>query len=636
MKKASKILTLILIVVFVLSVFAGCDLVGKDVAKYRGTVAMKIGEQDVTIGKLLDTFNSYYNNYYYYISAGYLTSDSLLEMVINSVMQQYMQVDDYINHHNAVSAANGIKNAEYLTAEQFEYCIKYVKHTSYTTFDGTVITTLSVKHDIADAKDEDTSRNFTEYDELLSETSYAEHVLLQNFVSKDANEYFDKYYSKSNVDFKSFSDLLGDYVYQSQEEAQAILDELNDRLEDDSDEITFAEYQEAQQKAVDQYADTIKNNYGMSLQEFIEGQLADMVTSCILALWSYDSYKDIDVATAVKDADNILSSSQSARFAISKNFDSFITGLTDTSYIYSVPQDMQGKYVFVKNILIPFTDKQSAWLSAQADSYGGTSTDAYKNLRDEEAEKILAQYFDSDKYDNKAFDDLFANYLVEDKDEDAESKYEKIENIFKIVDNKLIVNPEGALGQFFGANGVVNSASGLSKSETIVELMKRFNTDAGQHSTRYDYVVYVGDDWKDYKHSWVEEFYTAVNELGHDESTGKFLADNIGKYAMCVSTYGVHIIYVEDFVESQVYNYSEIDWTNASSWNDTSTLAYSRYKAEFDNQVSIVTQKAFNELKANYIDKNLVVVNKQFKRFIKSNGFTFNFDEYIEGLKEEL
>ena len=631
MKKASKILTLILIVVFVLSVFAGCDLVGRDVAKYRGTVAMKIGDQDITIGKLLDTFNSYYNNYYYYISAGYLTSDSLLEMVMNSLMQQYMQVDDYVKNHSAVSTPNGIKNAEYLTAEQFEYCIQYVKHTSFTTFDTTVLTALSVKHDIGDAKEDDTSRDFTEYDELLSDKSYAEHLRLQNFVSKDADEYFDKYYGNTNIDFTKFDNLVGNYVYKTQEEAQAILDELNDRLEDESDEITFEEYAEAQQKAVEQYEDTITNNYGISLQVFMEGQLADMVSSCIIALWSYEKYQSIDVATTVKDADTILANSQAARFAINDNFDSFITGLNNDSYIYNVPSDKLGKYVFVKNILIPFTNEQSTWLSAQADSFGGTSTDAYKNLRDEEASRILAEYFDSDKYDNEAFSNLFT--LTENEDEDDDSKYEKIEGIFAVIEGKLAINPQGAFGQFFGANGEVKDvACTESDSETIVELMKRFNTDVGQHSTRYDYVVYVGDDWKDYKHSWVEEFYTAVNELRDADNN----FDGIGKYAMCVSTYGVHIIYVEDYVESQIYNYSDINWANANSWNDTSTLAYSRYKAEFDNQVSIITKQAFEDLQAYYVEHDLISVNNQFKRFLKNNSFTFDFDAFIEELKEEL
>ena len=196
----------------------------------------------------------------------------------------------------------------------------------------------------------------------------------------------------------------------------------------------------------------------------------------------------------------------------------------------------------------------------------------------------------------------------------------------------------GILGQFFGDNGVVNAMAGKTPSETIVELMKRFNTDAGQHSTRYDYVVYVGDDWKDYKHSWVEEFYTAVNELGHNED-GSFKTENIGKYAMCVSTYGVHIIYVDSFVDADknIYHYKEIDWDNAESWKDTSSLSYARYKAEFDKQVTELTQKAFNELEAKYLkNDSLITVTKSFKRFLKDNEFTFDLAEFKKEQLEEL
>ena len=635
MKRASKILTLILIVVFVLSVFAGCDLVGRDIAKYRSTVAMTVGNQEITVGKLLDTFNSYYNNYYYYISAGYIDAEGLLEMALNALMQQYIQIDDYVTKHASDPARKGIepevKNAEFLTKEQFEYCIKYVKHTSFTTFDGTVLTNLSAKHDIGDAKAEDTSRDFPEY-EQLKEAKYADYMLKQNFMSEDADEYFEKYYG-NGVDFTKLENLATDYVYKTEAAAKTILDELNERLEDESDEITFDEYVEAQQKAIEQYRDTIKNNYGVELEKFMEGQVADMVSSCILALWSYEQYQGIDVTTTINEANKTLAAAQEAEFAISGNFNSFITGLNDSSFIYGVPSDMMGKYVFVKNILIPFTDEQAARLSEQAKSYGGTDNEAYKKIRNETAERIAAEYFYSDKYE-QGIEDLFKNFLTENTDEDSDSKYEKIENIFKAENGKVAINTgaNGVLGQFFGANGEVKEMDGKTKSETIVELMKRFNTDVGQHSTRYDYVVYVGDDWEDYSHSWVKEFYTAVNELERN-SDGSFAASNKGKYAMCVSTYGVHIIFVEGFVEEEMYKFGDVDWTKA--WQDTSTLDYVRYKAEFENRVNLLTQEKFQALEATYLDGK-VTVNRQFKRFLKDNGFEFDFDEFVEEIKEEL
>ena len=638
MKRASKILTLILIAVFVLSVFAGCDLVGRNTSKYRSTTAMQVGEQQITIGKLLDTFNSYYNSYYYYVSAGYLTSDSLLEMVISSLQQQYIQIDDYVKTHKAVRANPEVHNAEYLTAEQFEYCIKYVKHASFTAFDDSVMTTLSVKHDIGDAKEDDTSRDFTEYDELLSDTSYAEHLLKQNFVSEDADEYFEKYYSGVELNFADINKLSEGYVYKTKEDAKAILDELNDRLEDDSDEITFEEYADAQEKAVKQYRDSVKNNYDITLEEFMKGQVADMVSSSILALWRYEQYKDIDVAETVDNVNKVKFEEQQAQFELNGDFDAFITKLSDSSFIYNVPEDMQGKYVFVKNILIPFADEQSSWLSAQSDSYGGTDTEAYKKLRDRTAAKIEAEYFYSDKYE-ASVEELFSNFLVENTDEEVDRKYDMIANIFTNDSGKLAINPNGVLGSFFAADGTVNPMTGKSEAETVVELMKRFNTDTAQHSSRYDYVVYVGDDWKDYSHSWVEEFYTAVNQLLRDgEDEGELNTAYVGKkYAMCVSTYGVHIIYVDSFVEQHVYNYEGIDWTAASSWNDTSSLNYVRYKAEFDNKINDATSKAYEALQKKYLeDSNLVSVNKQFARFLKDNDFTFDFDEFKEEILEEL
>ena len=405
-------------------------------------------------------------------------------------------------------------------------------------------------------------------------------------------------------------------------------------MEDDGDEgITFQEYADAQQKALDQYSDTVKNNYHITLQEFMENQVADMVSSCILALWSYEQYATLDISSTVKNADETLYNEQLTKFAINENFDSFITSLSDSSILYTMPQDMTNKYVFVKNILIPFTSGQSAMLSDYANRFGGTDNEQFEAVRNAIATEIVAEYFYSEDYDSE-IEEIFKNTgLLIDADEDSDSKYEKIEGIFTNQGGTLAINENGILGQFFGANGEVKAMTGKTKSETIVELMKRFNTDTAQHSTRYDYVVYVGEDWEDYSHSWVKEFYSAVNELGH--SGGKFSSDNIGKYAMCVSTYGVHIIYVEGFVEDYTYDYTEI-WKDANAWKDTSSLAYVRYKAEFDNQVSLITEKAFNALDAKYIKDGKLSVTKYFKRFLKDNEFDFDFDKFLQETLSEL
>ena len=175
MKKASKILTLILIVVFVLSVFAGCDLVGRNVAVYRNAQALTVGGEKITVGKLLDTFNTYYNNYYSYISSGYISADQLLRMAISSLIQQYMQIDSYVSDPTSVKYTDitdlqkEIHNAEYLNKDEFAYAVKYVTYLAYNAFDQLTDDNINAKYDLNEAETEDTSRDFTEYDDIVAE-----------------------------------------------------------------------------------------------------------------------------------------------------------------------------------------------------------------------------------------------------------------------------------------------------------------------------------------------------------------------------------------------------------------------------------------------------------------------------------
>ena len=95
-EKASKILTLILVVVLLCGMFTGCAMFGRDALKYRDMTAITVGNEVITVGKVLDTFNNYYNNYYSYISAGYVTLDQVVDMAVTSLYTQAMKVDSYV------------------------------------------------------------------------------------------------------------------------------------------------------------------------------------------------------------------------------------------------------------------------------------------------------------------------------------------------------------------------------------------------------------------------------------------------------------------------------------------------------------------------------------------------------------
>ncbi len=645
MRKATKILTLILIVVFVLSVFAGCDLVGRNVAKYRDAKAFTVGNETITVGKLLDTFNSYYNNYYYYISSGYIDASQLLEMAISSLVQQYMQIDDYVNNpasvKNNVSGLQAtVRNAEYLNADEFAYVVKYVNYLAYQAFDGYTEDNIASKYDLEDAPTEDTSRDFTVYDELTNmkgepASSFAEYTRDQNFVSKEANEYFE-----DNYPFLNVTDALNlnGYVYDlsdSEQKAKAEdrVKEYNDRrTEEEEDELTVEEYVEILEDTRKQYQETVQNNYGISLSDFMNNQLGDMVNSCILAKWSYEQYKDIEadkqaLEETLKKQFEDARNAQIADFNIKNNFDSFITSLGSSSNIYNLPKEAEN-YVFVKNILIPFDSYQTTLLSALQSTLGSAERDAYIKARNKEAGKIVAQYFDSDKYDEEIEKLFDKNTWFEDKkkEDDEDSLWKAKTNVFVYDEatDTLAINPNGVLNQFFAADGTVNAIADKTKAETIIELMKRFNTDTAQHTAAFDYVVYVGDDWEDYSHSWVKEFYTAVNE---DLIAG-------GKeYTLCVSSYGVHIIYLTGRVSESDKLFTEF---RPDDILNSATPSYNLFKTYFNSQMSIKTNAAFKALQQSKLDNaDYIKLSYGFSKFLKDNNFSFDFDQFIEELKEE-
>ena len=644
MKKASKILTLILLVVFVFSVFSGCDLIGRNVAKYRNAEAIQIGNETITIGKLLDTYNTYYNQYYYYISAGYLDAEYLFEMALESLVRQYVQVDDYVTRHaNDEAVKNSplkgkAHNAEYLTEAEFEYAVKYIRYLIYNQFDQTVESKITAKYDLEDAKTEDTSRDFSEYDDITVNgempTYYAEYYYNDKFVNKDANEYFEKYYP-ADITFDAL-DVEG-YVYdESSEYVQKRVDEYNDRLADSDDEentdkLTVQEYIEMQGDVIKQFSDTIRNNYSISMQEFFNNQLDDMVAGCIANKWEQEVYADIetdpDFEQVLVGNYETLRDQYLKSLSVNNNFDSFITGLSDNDFIYNVPSDtVSGKnpqdYVFVKNVLIPFSTVQTNFLTKLANQLGTKDDDSYKLARDKLATEILAEYYYSDKYD-ESIEELFSSYLTENTDEDSDSKYEKVEGIFKMEGDKLVVNPDGILGQILLSNGQVDESKfGLTKDQTIIELMKRFNTDVGQHSKLYDYVVYVGED-ENYKHNWVDEFVQATKDaLGEDKQPGG--------YALGVSDYGVHIVYVTGYVSSYTFEFKFADHLK------TETASYRLFKTYFESQVSLRTTEARNELLKKYIDEHKISTKEVLKVFLEENKFDFKLDAYLEELKHEL
>lgn len=605
MKKASKILTLILVIVLLCSMFTGCAMFGRNALKYRNMTALTVGDETITVGKVLDTFNNYYNNYYSYISAGYITMDQLVDMAISSLYTQAMKVDKYVKTATAETHAYAdfCHNAQYLTEAEMTFVIKYVKYLTFQTFDNSVIDQLKGTREIKDAEAEDTSRDFTELDDLGSATTYAEYMYNQNFQNEDMTEYFDKYYA--NVTIKNDAK-VDEYVYTTAEQAKAKVDEINERIEAEEDKITFEDYKTAQEKIVNNYKKSIETAYYVDLEQFLKNQAADMVSASIVAKYNYDYSKAIetdDLAATLERLNSnyqINKNAQAGGFELNDNFVSFIEGLSSSSYIYNVPDEYVGDYIFVKNILIPFTDAQKTTLSNLAKDLGSdyAKKPAYIALRNSFASKIVAEDFNTPK-------DEDGKHSMTDKP------------VFAMDGDKLIINPEGALNEYL-SGGIVKGDNLADQTQTIVDLMKQYNTDTAQHTAQYDYVVRVGETPSDYTAKWVPEFVEAAKEA-------KTLG--IGHYALAISEYGVHIVYYSGDVEARDFDFAAV---LADLGNNTDKPEYRLFKSYYSTQSNKLVTEAQEALKKEYVDGNLIKADKMLARFLKDNGLTYDLDKALK------
>lgn len=602
MKKAIKLITLILVVVMMFSVLTGCAMFGRNTEKYRSTAIAKVGDQTITVGEMLDAFNTQYNNYYYYIAQGYFTAEQVFELAADSLYSQAIKVDAYVSAEGRTPATTNkaYKNGEYLDASELAFVVRYVKYLMFSNFDTQVEKFLADDFDFAEVATDDTSRDFPEYDDLGG-VAYSKYVYDQNFVNEDMDEYLSDYYSFIDLNDFAKDNKLDSYVFVNEADAQAMLDYYNDRLDDEATKVTFAQLVEIQNKVVRRYKTSIEKSYGYDLESFVKGQIESMIKSIIVAKYNYELYSAIDGANAADTKKALtanvkgLAANQRADYLLNGSFDSTITGLTDSSYIYAVDSAEASKYIFVKNILIPFSAAQKQYLTNLAQTLGGTDSKAYLEARQELATQIVADDYTSEK--------------------DEDGNYQKVGNLFKMDSGKLVISDEGALADYL-QNGAVTAMTGKSKTETIVELMKQYNTDTAQHSASFDYVVRVEDD-DNYTQPWVTEFVDAAKEAK---------AAGINSYALCVSTYGVHIVYYSADVTAQDFTFENVV---GKADADTASAAYKLFKSYFETESNSVVSKDMEELKKGYEDNGRVVELPEFAKFIKTNGLDYSFEDMI-------
>lgn len=613
MKKASGIIAILLLVVLAFGVFAGCGLFGKETAKYRQFTAVTVGNQKISVGKVIDTFNNLYNQYG---KSGY-SADTLFQAAMSSLYTQYMKVDSYIgeskgNTHAYADFCGDDGYIKYLTADQAEYAIKYVKYLVFTNFDSAVGQELAKKVTLKDAEKKDTSRDFKTYDDIdfATDKTYTDYLVRKLTVNDDMNEYYEKYYTVDEALTITVNEVLDDYKNEAATKAK--LDEYVKRVDTTEDKdatITLEQLTAAQDKVVKKYVESIEKAYEITMAEFFKQQVNDIAANLIAQLYDIQAGRSLDgegfadfsakLTAAYKDA----VAAKKASYKFDDTFVKDIEGLTDDSDIYTVPD--QYKYIFVKNVLVPFNASQKAVLANIGSKLGSTSGQAYKDARLALATQIVADDFTSEK--------------------DEDGKYTTTyKDLFEVSGGKITLKAGSEI-----ANAI---AGAQATSEEIKTLMTRFNTDTAQHSTYYDYVVRINAP-EDYTAKWVPEFVKAAEEAyGYDSATGNHNA--AGSYALCVSDYGVHIVFYTADVTA-----TTLDFSTLEKCLKADSREYAKFKTLYSSEKSELLSKAVTELQKTYFihkDVNENVVSEAkiefapiFKSFLKDQGLTYDTEKAI-------
>ena len=278
--------------------------------------------------------------------------------------------------------------------------------------------------------------------------------------------------------------------------------------------------------------------------------------------------------------------------------------MTDSSIIFDVPEEYQNKYVFVKNILIPFSAKQTVKLNSLKADLGTADSEIYTNYRNKLATQIVADDFNSEK--------------------NEDGKYGTVSELFALdTQGNVVVNADAqseALKKYFNSDGSVTAmekdGATLSLGDTIKELMAQFNTDTAQHSSLYSYVVRVGETPSSYTHRWVDEFVDATNAaVDAAKAAGK--NDPTGYYGIGVSDYGVHIVYVEGYVKEDTFDF-------ADNYLDTHSSLYRLFKSYFEEQSSKLLSKDLESLKDEYVKAGTIKTSSVFNKFLKENKIDYD------------
>ena len=560
MTKFKKFLSIALLAVFSLTFLVGCGLFVVNEQRYREQVVMEVGAETVTLGELIDYFDTNGSSLVQQGQDVQTVWDSLFPVFI----QQKILVNEYKTafseaDKNTSELARKYENGEYLDDATIEYLQLAVFSTFYAALDELTMENLSVKFTFADETTSD-------YQEMIDHSGEADGWTPaedDSFLDADALEKdMEKY--PADQDYEHIN-----YVFSEDDERlQDILIDLNDRLEkanSQDPDVTAADYIEAQEKAVTSTTRNLRSNRSMTMDEYFVYAIEEQILSQIANEYLFGKYDEYVGKITEADFNTRLENlREQAEAQFSQNvsaFADFISEISDSDFIYYVPAEYAGEYHYIRSILIPFSDEQTALLELAKAEYGENSA-AYKTYRDSLAQGITVK-----------------DYSTDDKGVDTEI------SVATLLDRS-------------------NTFDGVSLAdvtrEQIIEWTYKYNTDPGMFNPVRGYIVSESpSNMTGSGETYVAEFLEGARYL---------IAENNGggetNATAVVTDYGIHILYYDGAVEADT-----ISWADRFDYGiEGGGASYRFLKAMYDEVKDVLLDADVDALYKAYTDDEKITV----------------------------
>lgn len=666
-KLIAKLVILILSATFVLSTFAACDwvttIVDKDMAQVVASVNIdedKLNDDNVLKRDLIAGYMSYG---YQYVSTGSYTTSQAYQLVLDNV------INNKVITQLARLSLSSDGSAKYVKTDARGLDNTYVKHLQsyldeYENANALYLVKSSINsmvNSFVEDDDEDEVKEDETFTARTTPTAKDEHLTEEEELQKDATEYeikvvaatlkYDEDGAEIDATFQSWLDgtatvtvkALNEYLYAHYEidfsgdrkqAASKLFDYLaTNGLNRQGNKWALLEVDKKSDK--DQYFNVANPDVCLNCAYF-ESLLISRLESAVIS--KYEDTLTDGIENTELDVDKLWQQYKveyETQEALYRNditsYETALGNASDSSFVLYAPFD--GKYGYVTNLLIGFTDEQSALLSAYS-SKEGVTEDQIVNYRkglladlkayDQRTTWVQSNYgtYDSAKFtfgddyrvsDLSSVNDFVGTVTAKDPqgtvEEDSSGVKKTVWSYSEVTPDKIGFTSfydtyvKGLLGdaKYFEADteadryGVISNPDKLFDENGVYEkfndLLFAFSTDTGCLNKEYGY-LYSDFTSKD---TYVEEFANAAELV---------VSKGVGAYTIVATDYGYHIIMCTKLVTAP---YAISDAGKAAFESDITNktgLAYNYREVKKDAIISTEINKLVEKKINPYLDED--------------------------------